>query len=289
MKRRAFLITAAVFLIALSVAVFVGCYDFDEDMNTYVVHFDSNGGEACADVTMSTTADFDVSKLPVPTREGYYFVGWYDTNYPNSLDDVIDYHYGNFDITLVAAWSSEPLRENFKYTIENNEITVTGIGYQATDIVIPAELFGLPVTKINENAFKGTYLTSISLPGTIKEVSAEMFKNCDYLESVTLGEGITSIGDNTFNGCKKLKSIVIPSTVTSIGVAAFSDCSNLQSVTLPEGLTEIRDSLFNSCSLTYIDIPSTVTSIGDRAFYNSNLVGINLPAGLKSIGNYAFV
>ena len=62
MKRRAFLITAAVFLIALSVAVFVGCFEFGKDGHTYVVHFDSNGGEACAALAYVSMSD-DITSI----------------------------------------------------------------------------------------------------------------------------------------------------------------------------------------------------------------------------------
>lgn len=62
MKRRAFLITAAVFLIALSVAVFVGCFEFGKDGYTYVVHFDSNGGEACSALAYVSMSD-DITSI----------------------------------------------------------------------------------------------------------------------------------------------------------------------------------------------------------------------------------
>ena len=44
--------------------------------NTYVVTFEPNGGVSSVE-TLSVTYDATYGELPVPTKEGYYFLGWY--------------------------------------------------------------------------------------------------------------------------------------------------------------------------------------------------------------------
>ena len=42
---------------------------------SYTIDFDSTGGESVPSITRSLNAE--IGKLPIPTREGYNFVGWY--------------------------------------------------------------------------------------------------------------------------------------------------------------------------------------------------------------------
>lgn len=47
------------------------------------------------------------------------------------------------------------IAENFKYTEENGEITITGYEGEATVLDIPDSINGMPVVAIGENAFAG--------------------------------------------------------------------------------------------------------------------------------------
>jgi len=48
----------------------------DDTADHYTVTFDANGG-SCDVTTMDTGSDFKLQSLPVPTRNGYTFEGWY--------------------------------------------------------------------------------------------------------------------------------------------------------------------------------------------------------------------
>ena len=83
----------------------------------------------------------------------------------------------------------------FKHKFREPHAIITGIDdYWAYDLYIPAEINGVPVTKIGDNAF----------------ASSKMLTN------VTITNGITQIGFKAFYGCKSLEEIVIPDSVTKI-------------------------------------------------------------------------
>ena len=143
--------------------------------------------------------------------------------------------------------------------------------YYASVIIIPDhadhDYKDYRVTKIGEDAFYSSKLSSITIPNSV-----------------------TSIGDGAFYKCSSLSSITIPNSVTSIGAYAFYDCSSLSSITIPNSVTSIGNSAFYSCtSLNSITIPNSVTSIGNSAFYKcSSLSSITIPNSIINIANYAF-
>ena len=83
------------------------------------------------------------------------------------------------------------------------EIEITGYDISnsdcGTDVVIPAEIDGKPVTSIGDSAFYNKSLTGLVIPGSV-----------------------TSIGDNAFY-VNELTSVVIPGSVKTIGDGAFTD------------------------------------------------------------------
>ena len=124
-------------------------------------------------------------------------------------------------------------------------------------------------TKFGTGAFSGTNVTAISIPyysqSDNANVSEQMFKDCTSLSSVVLGDGITSIGKNAFSG------------------------TDLSKINWPTSLTTIGDYAFNGANFEQLDIPATVTTIGGQAFYNNTqLKSVILRAASVSLGYGAF-
>ena len=77
------------------------------------------------------------------------------------------------------------------------------------------------ITELNNGAFSGSKLTSITLPKAIKKVPLHCFTGCENLQSVNLGE-IESIADFAFVGTG-LKEITMPSTLRKVYKNTFAD------------------------------------------------------------------
>lgn len=81
---------------------------------------------------------------------------------------------------------------------------------QATEsqVVIPDEIEGLPVTKIEKKAFLSSkQLKEIFLPRGLKYIGDWAFAHCSQLESVWLPKRDLSIGRGIFKECEKLFTI----------------------------------------------------------------------------------
>ena len=81
--------------------------------------------------------------------------------------------------------------------------------------------------------------TSLTIPGSIREISQEFMFNSSSLTTLVLKEGITTIGPQAFAFCKKLTSVSLPSTLTKIGDYAFNTCTSLSEITVPASVTSI--------------------------------------------------
>ena len=196
-----------------------------------------------------------------------------------------------------------------------------------TEIIIPPEHNGLPVTSIGDSAFYGCdSLTSIIIPNSIKEIGNYSFDYCSSLESIyykgniaswcgisglnyllnsdrtlyindvelsgdiVIPDSVSTIPAGAFNGCDLITSITLPDSVTKIGSSAFNGCTSIESITIPDTVTEIGVFAFYRCaSLKSITIPDSVTSICESVFEGcTSLTSITIPDSIIEIGNYAF-
>lgn len=72
-----------------------------------------------------------------------------------------------------------------------------------TSADIPAEIDGVPVTKIITRAFEDCKdLTSVTIPETVTYIGDEAFKNCKSLLSVDLPDSLRQLGKDAFSGAK---------------------------------------------------------------------------------------
>ncbi|MBO6295946.1 MAG: leucine-rich repeat protein [Prevotella sp.] len=167
------------------------------------------------------------------------------------------------------------------------------------------------------------YITSVTLPSSIKVISDGAFYGCNGITSISLGNSIQKIGNSAFSGCSKITEIKIPKSVSLIDGNPFSYCSNLKSIIvekgntkydsrndcnaiidsendylitgcintiIPDNITTIGKYSFAGCKgLLNIDIPLSVFFIGDGAFCDcSGLTSIYIPKNLVSVGSRSF-
>ena len=160
-----------------------------------------------------------------------------------------------------------------------------------TEISVPARYEGKNVVAIDDKAFyKNTKIKKVTIPDTVTELGASVFKECENLETVTLSKNLLFMGGECFKDCKSLTSIVLPDSLTELRGEAFMGCSSLKEVVLPKNITEIKGNTFENCtSLESIEIPSGVTRIAAHAFYGcSSLSYVFVPDTVTEIGSSAF-
>lgn len=103
------------------------------------------------------------------------------------------------------------------------------------------------VKRIEESAFSGTQITSVTIPNSVTSMGQRVFWLCTKLKSVTLPDSIKEIPFGTFGGCHSLSSITIPNSVTSIGSYAFVECRALTSIVIPNSVERIEGMAFSKC------------------------------------------
>ena len=168
-----------------------------------------------------------------------------------------------------TAASSKPEETTpWKYQGSGSSITITGYdGALAGDVTIPSKIGDCTVTAIGNNAFDGNEkITSVTIPGTVKEIRQYAFRSCKNLKKITLQEGVESIGYYAFAGCTNLTEVNLPSTLNYIENLAFRSCVNLEQIVIPENSkgqeTKIQHCAFEFCSkLKKIYFPKTLKTL----------------------------
>ena len=222
----------------------------------------------------------------------------------------------------------------YEYTLnDDEEATITKYTGSETDIQIPDKIDGYKVNSlgnqlflnkkniksinipdivqtIGDNAFEGTSLTELVLPGQIKSIGNAILKGVKGVTEITIPNGVTGAGfygpfngsaitkatfvdgiakipDNMFRNCTTLKEVMIPDSVTVIGIRAFDQCTQLGNIGLPDGVTSIGDYAFACTALNELELPKQLESIGYSIITEvKGVTEITIPNGVTGAGFY---
>lgn len=127
-------------------------------------------------------------------------------------------------LMIALIWFTDA-ESKLKYSLNADGVSysVIGIGFSFdSNLVIPSEYKGLPVTRIGDYAFNGNgdKIKSVVIPDSVKIIGEHAFEALDLTELI-LSNSLTHIGEMAFAGQVGLESIRIPNSVKIIGDGAF--------------------------------------------------------------------
>lgn len=216
---------------------------------------------------------------------------------------------------------------DYTYAMVDGEALIVQCNASDSDLKVPAELGGMPVTGAFPAAFSTCTAERITLPEGFKKLREMSFYNCTYLKEVVLPQSMESVGNNCFDSCYLLETVDCGGA-SEIGTQAFYNCESLRSITFSGSCKDFgSDMPFDTCtSLEDINVsggsggdysskdgvlfdasgdklieypvnhagsvykvPKGTKEIADYAFTGcQNIKDVVLPKSLRSIGNYAF-
>ena len=204
-----------------------------------------------------------------------------NVTYQFEFKDYIGLNYVYYAYTIPNTDATD--NSAFAYVNHGDSIEITGFDNSVSDVVIPSEIEGLPVTAISVGAFYLSTITSIEVPDSVTSIGEMAFLGCTSLKSVKLSTGVAKIDKNAFGSCSALQEIqvakdnpnfsslngvlyskkqdtliiypaaktdaayIIPSCVTSVAMYAFSENPYLETLTIPNSLIKVGDSAFYNC------------------------------------------
>jgi len=141
-------------------------------------------------------------------------------------------------------------------------------------------IFSQKLQKIEEQAFHGSSISTLSLPNSIISIGPRAFQWCFSLNgtTLTLPESLEEIGESAFESCGFVGSLSIPNKIKEIPSNCFSGCYFDGPLTLPKGIQKIACPLSGSGDLI---LPNSLVSLtGSFSGFSGKLV---LPDNLTEL------
>ena len=245
-----------------------------------------------------------------------------NVTYQFEFKDYIGLNYVYYAYTIPNTDATDS--SAFTYVNHGDSIEITGFNNSVSDVVIPSEIEGLPVTAISVGAFYLSTITSIEIPNTVTSIGEMAFLGCTSLKSVKLSTGVAKIDKNAFGSCSALREVqvakdnpnfssldgvlyskaqdtlviypaaktdaayTIPGGVTSVAMYAFSENPYLETIAIPNSLIKVGDSAFFNCknlrSVSYNGTEEEWNQI-TIGLLNEKLTGANIQYQERIIGD----
>lgn len=245
-----------------------------------------------------------------------------NVTYQFEFKDYIGLNYVYYAYTIPNTDATD--NSAFTYVNHGDSIEITGFDNSVSDVVIPSEIEGLPVTTISTGAFYLSAITSIEVPDTVTSIGEMAFLGCTSLKTVKLSTGVAKIEKNAFGSCSALQEVqvakdnpnfssldgvlyskaqdtlviypaaktdaayTIPSGVTSVAMYAFSENPYLETLTIPNSLIKVGDSAFFNCkNLRSVSYNGTEEEWNQIAIglLNEKLTGANIQYQERILGD----
>ncbi len=279
-----------------------------------IATFHLNGG-TMAGYTTAIYQTGEHTELPIPTREGYVFDGWYTD--PEDSDTLVESGIWSIteNVSLTAVWSRLEIEITFRLGDGGQSLAapyhLAVWGEPLGTLPTPTAMFGYVFdgwydgnTRVTaETVSRYTVPTTLTAmyiaPRSAGHVTGGDHNSYDWavyadgtlrFSPATGSDSGTAsfvIADEAFRGMKGITSIELPDNVTDVGNYAFADCPDLKHVTFSGSAGVIRSSVFEGCAaLETVTVGSGIRDINENAFRNcAALTELRLPLTLYQIYN----
>ena len=149
----------------------------------------------------------------------------------------------------VSAETTQTLRtaDGIYYEIlDNQAVQITGSKDTLSELVVPNEIDGLPVTKIKDYAFVNhTRLRSVCISESVQEIGSYAFVDCSRLETITIPDTVQDVGWGIFSHTPWLNAQTDPYVIIGNQILiAYKGTS--EDVVIPDGVRIIAGFTFEN-------------------------------------------
>lgn len=193
-----------------------------------------------------------------------------------NVTELVSFPYAKYPEIILG--SSIRKISNFSFQLDGH--SVHPIGAEAKPgIVLPEG-----IEHIGYYAFRGSNLTELTLPSTVKSIGTAAFQNCTELSMLKLNEGLESIGDSAFDSCPLEGEFIIPATVVELN-HAFSTSNRITSITVGGSLSKLPTDFFEPLTSTLETLTIRDGVVEMSGLSNMQVLKtIVLPESLLSLG-----
>lgn len=246
----------------------------------FTVTFDSCGGNTVPSVKGKT-----VQTEPLPEKDGFDFVGWYENSDYSGNRVVFPYTISK-DVKFYAKWQEkatyvQSTLDDFDYTEADGKITLTKYKGNKEHIILPenASALGGQVFQLAEGESTVAAIKSLKIPQNIESIDGLSLFWSVNLYTIEVDENnvkYASKGGVLFN--KTLDTLIAYPMGRSV--------ETTNAYVIPEGVKTIEQFAFTGYERKSLILPSTLETIKYCAFSYAYFEEITFPSGLKTVENY---
>lgn len=246
----------------------------------FTVTFDSCGGNTVPSVKGKT-----VQTEPLPEKDGFDFVGWYENSDYSGNRVVFPYTISK-DVKFYAKWQEkatyvQSTLDDFDYTEADGKITLTKYKGNKEHIILPenASALGGQVFQLAEGESTVAAIKSLKIPGNIESIDG-----LSLFWSVNLYT--IEVDENNVKYASKGGVLFNKTFDTLIAYPMGRSVETTNAYVIPEGVKTIEQFAFTGYERKSLILPSTLETIKYCAFSYAYFEEITFPSGLKTVENY---
>ena len=246
----------------------------------FTVTFDSCGGNNVPSIKGKT-----VQTEPLPEKDGFDFVGWYENSDYSGNRVVFPYTISK-DVKFYAKWQEkatyvQSTLDDFEYTEADGKITLTKYKGNKEHIILPenASALGGQVFQLAEGESTVAAIKSLKIPQNIESIDG-----LSLFWSVNLYT--IEVDENNVKYASKGGVLFNKTLDTLIAYPMGRSAQTTSAYVIPEGVKTIEQFAFTGYERKSLILPSTLETIKYCAFSYAYFEEITFPSGLKTVEDH---